>query len=126
MRERLSRAPDVEPEISVVVPVLNEEGNLPSLHQELTAALGAFGRRYEILFIDDGSTDASFALLKSIHHRDDRVRVLRFRKNFGQTAALAAGFAEAKAPIIVTLDADLQNDPRDIPRMVERLDSGFD
>ncbi|HEY7817910.1 MAG TPA: glycosyltransferase family 2 protein, partial [Vicinamibacteria bacterium] len=75
---------------------------------------------------DDGSTDASFALLKSIHHRDDRVRVVRFRKNFSQTAALAAGFAEARAPVIVTLDADLQNDPKDIPRLVERLDAGFD
>jgi glycosyltransferase involved in cell wall biosynthesis len=115
-----------EPEISVVVPVLDEEGNIAPLYQELSTVLDAYGKRYEILFIDDGSTDASFALLKSIHHRDDRVRVIRFRKNFGQTAALAAGFAEARAPVIVTLDADLQNDPADIPRLVERLDAGFD
>ncbi len=123
---RPSRLHAPEPEISVVVPVFNEEGNLAALHQELTAALEPFGKRYEILFVDDGSTDASFALLKSLHHRDERVRVVRFRKNFGQTAALAAGFAEARAPVIVTLDADLQNDPKDIPRLVERLDAGFD
>jgi glycosyltransferase involved in cell wall biosynthesis len=126
LRERPSRSLAVEPELSVVIPVFNEEGNLAALHQELTSALESFGKRYEILFIDDGSTDASFALLKSIHHRDERVRVVRFRKNFGQTAALAAGFAEARAPVIVTLDADLQNDPGDIPRLVERLDAGFD
>ena len=110
----------------MVIPVFNEEGNLAALHQELTAALERFGKRYEILFIDDGSTDAGFALLKSLNHRDEHVRVVRFRKNFGQTAALAAGFAEARAPVIVTLDADLQNDPKDIPRLVERLDAGFD
>ena len=110
----------------MVIPVFNEEGNLAALHQELTSALEPFGKRYEILFVDDGSTDASFALLKSIHHRDEHVRVVRFRKNFGQTAALAAGFAEARAPVIVTMDADLQNDPKDIPRLVERLDAGFD
>ena len=110
----------------MVIPVFNEEGNLAALHQELTAALERFGKRYEILFIDDGSTDAGFALLKSLNHRDEHVRVVRFRKNFGQTAALAAGFVEARAPVIVTLDADLQNDPKDIPRLVERLDAGFD
>jgi glycosyltransferase involved in cell wall biosynthesis len=119
-------SPSQEPELSVVVPVLDEEGNVAALHQELTEVLDAYGKSYEILFIDDGSRDASFALLKSIHHQDDHVRVIRFRKNFGQTAALAAGFAEARAPVIVTLDADLQNDPRDIPRLVERLDAGFD
>jgi glycosyltransferase involved in cell wall biosynthesis len=106
--------------------VLDEEGNLATLHQELTSVLEGFGRSYEILFVDDGSTDASFALLSSLHHRDERIRVIRFRKNFGQTAALAAGFAAARAPVIVTLDADLQNEPSDIPRLVERLDAGFD
>jgi len=126
VREGSSRSLAREPEISVVIPVFNEEGNLAALHQELTAALERFGKRYEILFIDDGSTDAGFALLKSLNHRDEHVRVVRFRKNFGQTAALAAGFAEARAPVIVTLDADLQNDPKDIPRLVERLDAGFD
>jgi glycosyltransferase involved in cell wall biosynthesis len=121
-----ARSGSRDPELSIVVPVFNEEGNLPRLHGELTAALGPFGRSYEILFVDDGSTDASFALLSSLYHRDEHVRVIRFRKNYGQTAALAAGFAGARAPVIVTLDADLQNDPADIPRLVERLDAGFD
>ena len=114
------------PEISLVIPVYNEEGNLPNLYREITEVLESYGRAYEIVFIDDGSTDASFALLSALHHQDSRVRVIRFRKNFGQTAALAAGFAEALAPAIVTLDADLQNEPADIPRLVERLDAGFD
>jgi glycosyltransferase involved in cell wall biosynthesis len=113
-------------DVSIVVPVFNEEGNVAALHQELVAVLEPHGKRFEILFVDDGSTDASFALLKSIYHRDERVRVVRFRKNFGQTAALAAGFAEARGPVIVTLDADLQNDPSYIPLLLERLDSGFD
>ena len=108
------------PEISLVIPVYNEEGNLPNLYREITEVLESYGRAYEIVFIDDGSTDASFALLSALHHQDSRVRVIRFRKNFGQTAALAAGFAEALAPAIVTLDADLQNEPADIPRLVER------
>ncbi|HXV61637.1 MAG TPA: glycosyltransferase family 2 protein [Vicinamibacteria bacterium] len=116
----------ISPEISVVIPVFNEDENLGPLHRELADVLEAHGKPFEILFIDDGSTDASFALLKSIHHRDERVRVIRFRKNFGQTAALAAGFAAARAPVIVTLDADLQNDPGDIPRLLDRLDAGFD
>lgn len=113
-------------EISLVIPVYNEEGNLPNLYREITEVLEPYGRAYEIVFIDDGSTDASFALLSALHHRDSRVRVIRFRKNFGQTAALAAGFAEARASVIVTLDADLQNEPADIPHLVERLDAGFD
>ena len=114
------------PELSIVIPVLNEEDNLPALYQEIVDVLTPLGKRFEILFIDDGSTDASFALASSIHHRDDRVRVVRFRKNFGQTAALAAGFDLARAPVIVTLDADRQNDPRDIPHLLERLEAGFD
>jgi glycosyltransferase involved in cell wall biosynthesis len=126
VRERPISLTSLDPELSIVIPVFNEEDNLTPLHQELTAALEPSGKRYEILFIDDGSKDASFAVLKSIHHRDEHVRVIRFRKNFGQTAALAAGFAEARAPVIVTLDADLQNDPMDILRLVERLDAGFD
>ena len=114
------------PDVSLVIPVLNEEGNLGALYQEITDVLDASGKSFEILFIDDGSTDASYALMSSLHHRDPRVRVVRFRKNFGQTAAMAAGFHYARAPVIVTLDADLQNEPSDIPAMVDRLDSGFD
>ena len=114
------------PEISLVIPVYNEEGNLRNLYREIVEVLEPYGRAYEIVFIDDGSKDASFALLSALHHQDSRVRVVRFRKNFGQTAALAAGFAEARAPIIVTIDADLQNEPADIPHLVERLEAGFD
>lgn len=124
--ERGSNTATQSPEVSLVIPVFNEEGNLTKLHEEITAALEPYGKRYEIIFVDDGSTDASFALLKALHHRDPRVGVIRFRKNFGQTAALAAGFDEARSPVIVTLDADLQNEPRDIPLLVERLDAGFD
>lgn len=114
------------PEISVVVPVLNEEGNLSTLYRELTDVLESYGRAYEMLFVDDGSTDASFAILSSLHSGDPRVRVIRFRRNFGQTAALAAGFDHARGSIVVTLDGDRQNDPSDIPAMVERLEQGFD
>jgi len=125
--ERGANKAAAAPEVSLVIPVYNEEGNLTKLHEEITDVLGPYGKSYEIVFIDDGSTDASFALLSSLHHQDPvHVRVIRFRKNFGQTAALAAGFAEARAPVIVTLDADLQNDPRDIPLLLERLDAGFD
>lgn len=124
--ERGSSAATDSPEVSLVIPVFNEEGNLTKLHEEIIEVLEPYGKRYEIIFVDDGSTDASFALLKALHHRDPRVGVIRFRKNFGQTAALAAGFDAARAPVIVTLDADLQNEPRDIPLLVERLDTGFD
>ena len=120
-----SSKPVAVPEISLVIPVYNEEGNLQNLYREISEVLEPYGRAYEIVFIDDGSTDASFALLSSLHHQDSRVKVVRFRKNFGQTAALAAGFAEARALVIVTLDADLQNDPGDIPTLLANLE-GFD
>jgi glycosyltransferase involved in cell wall biosynthesis len=116
----------VTPELSVVIPVYNEAQNLDELHRELTETLVAWGRPYEILLIDDGSTDESLARLTAIQARDRRVRVIVFRRNFGQTAAFAAGFAEARGRVIVTSDGDLQNDPRDIPRLVARLDGGFD
>ena len=114
------------PEISIIIPIKNESENLPRLHQELTASLAPFGRPYELIFIEDGSTDDSFALLGGLQATDPRVRVIRFRRNFGQTAAFAAGFAFARGRYIVTSDGDLQNDPADIPRMVERLEQGFD
>lgn len=125
LTDEVPRVPE-GPEISVVIPILNEEENLATLYREVTDALQRYGRSFEILFVDDGSTDGSFALLSSFHNADGRVRVIRFRKNFGQTAALAAGFDHARAPVIVTLDGDLQNDPRDIPTLVERLEQGFD
>jgi glycosyltransferase involved in cell wall biosynthesis len=114
------------PELSVVVPVYNEAPNLQELQRELAETLNAWGRSYEVLAVDDGSTDASFATLAEIQARDWRWRIIRFRRNFGQTAAFAAGFAHARGPIIVTADADLQNDPRDIPRLVSRLEAGYD
>jgi glycosyltransferase involved in cell wall biosynthesis len=114
------------PDISVVIPVFNEAENLEPLHQELVAALQSTGRPFEILFIDDGSADASWAVLRGLQNRDRRVRLIRLRRNFGQTAALAAGFDYARGEIIVSLDADLQNDPGDIPALVGKLEEGYD
>jgi len=114
------------PEISVIVPVFNEENNIPSLYDELTTVLESLDKRWEVVAVDDGSTDASFARLAEVHHGDPRWRIIRFRRNFGQTAAFSAGFEQARAPIVVTMDADLQNDPKDIPRFLQRLDEGFD
>jgi len=101
-----------------VVPMRNEAASVPDLYRELTAALDGFGRPYEIIAIDDGSTDETFRLLAGLQRTDPRVRVVRFRRNFGQTAAFSAGFAHARGRFIVTSDGDLQNDPRDIPEMV--------
>jgi glycosyltransferase involved in cell wall biosynthesis len=114
------------PDISVVIPMRNESLSVAELHQELTAVLEGFGRPYEIIAIDDGSTDDTFAQLASLQRADPRLRVIRFRRNFGQTAAFAAGFAHARGRFIVTSDGDLQNDPRDIPGMVEIAERGPD
>jgi glycosyltransferase involved in cell wall biosynthesis len=114
------------PEISVVVPMRNESPNVAELYRELTGALGGFGRPYEILAVDDGSTDDTFEQLAALQSRDPRLRVIRFRRNFGQTAAFAAGFAMARGRFIVTSDGDLQNDPRDIPAMIELAERGPD
>ena len=113
-------------ELSVVIPIRNEAASLAELHRELTETLGAWGHSYEIIVIDDGSTDESFDILERLHGLDSRLRVIRFRRNFGQTAAFAAGFAHARGRVIVTSDGDLQNDPRDIPAMIKMLDSGYD
>ncbi len=114
----------MSPEISVVVPMRNESPNVAQLYSELTGTLEAFGRPYEIIAIDDGSTDDTFELLAALQARDARLRVIRFRRNFGQTAAFAAGFAHARGRLIVTSDGDLQNDPRDIPGMIEMAERG--
>lgn len=110
------------PEISVVIPMRNESPNVRGGHAELTTVLRAFGRPYEILAIDDGSTDDTHAQLVELQRTDPRLRVIRFRRNFGQTAAFAAGFAHARGRYIVTSDGDLQNDPRDIPGMIQILE----
>jgi len=114
------------PELSVVIPIRNEAPSLKELHRELTDTLTAWGRPYEILVIDDGSTDDSFSILSGLQAVDPHLRVIRFRRNFGQTAAFAAGFDYARGRYIVTSDGDLQNDPRDIPSMVETLERGYD
>ena len=112
------------PYLSIVIPVFNEAANVAELHQQLTASLEPMGRPYEILIVDDGSTDGTLPRLVEIEGRDRRVRVLRLRRNFGQTAAFSAGFDHARGEIVVTSDGDLQNDPADIPRLVARLEEG--
>jgi glycosyltransferase involved in cell wall biosynthesis len=110
------------PEISVVIPIHNESPNIRGLYDELMSTLGASGRRFEVIVVDDGSTDDSFALLAALQAADSRLRVIRFRKNFGQTAGFAAGFAQARGRLVVTMDGDRQNDPADIERMVQLAD----
>ncbi len=112
--------------LSIVIPLLNEEENIPYLYKELKESLDPMGESYEILFIDDGSTDRSLELLRDLQRQDDHLVVISFRKNFGQTAAMAAGFDYARGEVIVTMDADLQNDPRDIPRLLEEIRKGND
>ena len=106
------------PEISLVVPLRDEELNAVPLHEELTRALAGVGVPYEIILIDDGSDDGTFEKLRDIQSRDSRVRVIQFTRNFGQTAAFAAGFAQAQGRFIITLDGDLQNNPADIPKLL--------
>jgi len=114
------------PDLSVVVPLHDEVENVEELHAQLTRSLEAMGRPYEILLVDDGSTDGTVQKLVEIERGDPRVRVLRLRRNFGQTAAFSAGFDHARGGIVVTCDGDLQNDPDDIAKMVARLEEGFD
>jgi glycosyltransferase involved in cell wall biosynthesis len=116
----------MQPQISIVVPMRNESPNVRELYRELTTALTGFGRPYEILAVDDGSTDDTFQILAGLQAADPRLRVIRFRRNFGQTAAFAAGFARARGRYIVTMDGDLQNNPADIPAMIMRIDEGAD
>ncbi len=118
--------PPPDPYLSIVVPIYNEEESIPHLYQRLTAALEALGKPYEILAVDDGSRDGSFALLRDLAANDPRLRVVRFRRNFGQTAGFAAGFDRARGEWVVTIDADLQNDPNDIPALLAKAESGYD
>jgi len=114
-----------DPEVSVVVPLLNEQDNIGPLYEQITQTL-TDEYKYEIIFVDDGSSDNSFNVLTKLQKADAGMRVICFRKNFGQTAALSAGFAHARGKVIVAIDADLQNDPADIPKMLAKLDEGFD
>jgi glycosyltransferase involved in cell wall biosynthesis len=112
--------------LSVVVPIYNEYESLPALVAAIDGVLATLGRPYEILGVDDGSTDGSSDRLRELTRQYPRLRAVILRRNYGQTAAMAAGFDLARAPVIVTLDGDLQNDPADIPRLLERLDEGYD
>ncbi len=122
----MSSSPTSTIELSVVIPIRNEAASLPELHREFTDRLTAWGRPYELILVDDGSTDGSFDVMARIQGTDPRVRVLRLRRNFGQTAAFAAGFDYARGRLVATSDGDLQNDPGDLPAMVEMLDRGHD
>ena len=112
--------------LSVVIPVYNEQGNIEPLHRELTQALEELGRGYEVIAINDGSQDDSGRMLNRLQEKDDRWHIIHFRRNFGQTAAMSAGFDAARGEIVVTIDADLQNDPRDIGRILDKFEEGYD
>lgn len=113
-------------DISVVVPVFNEELNIKPLCEGLRKVLEGLSKAYEILFIDDGSSDNSFQVLKELHEKHPNIRLIQFRRNFGQTAALAAGFGYARGDVIITMDGDLQTDPRDIPLLLNKMAEGYD
>ncbi|MFB3895913.1 MAG: glycosyltransferase family 2 protein [bacterium] len=114
-------------DISVIIPLLNEESSIPQLHTELMKALTPLDKTFEIIYVDDGSTDKSFQLLSEIHRQaQQQTKIIQFRRRFGQTAAMSAGIAQAQGNIILMLDADLQNDPADIPRLLEKMDEGYD
>ncbi|NQT46727.1 MAG: glycosyltransferase family 2 protein [Candidatus Omnitrophica bacterium] len=112
--------------ISVIIALCNEEGNIRSLYEELTSSLKELSISYQTIFIDDGSTDGSFGILEDLARSDEHVEVVKFKRNFGQTAATAAGFNHATGEVIVTMDGDLQNDPKDIRSLLEKLDEGYD
>jgi len=113
-------------ELSVILPVLDEVDSLDLLYRELTTVLQSLGRPYELIFVDDGSRDGSFTRIEKLHRSDDRVRAIQLRRNFGKAAALAVGFRAARGDILLTLDADLQDDPAEIPRLLARLEEGQD
>ena len=115
-----------EIELSIVVPLYNEAENLLELYERLVTMLDSYKNNSEIVFIDDGSNDHSFQILKNLHQNDSRVNVIRLRKNFGQSSAFSAGFDFARGKIIITIDADLQNDPAEIPKLIKKLEEGYD
>jgi glycosyltransferase involved in cell wall biosynthesis len=117
---------DKKPDFSIVVPVYNEEENVRDLIDAITKAMSGYSDSYEILLVDDGSTDRSFAVLRDLAKEDSHIRVIRFGINYGQTAALSAGFHYSRGKLVITMDADLQNDPSDIPLMVAKSEEGWD
>jgi dolichol-phosphate mannosyltransferase len=116
----------MNPRLSLFLPVYNEEENLPRLNEKIFAAFEALGHGFEVIYVDDGSTDRSLDLLRQFAKKDPRVRVIGFRRNYGQTAAMAAGIDAARGEVLIPMDADLQNDPADIGRLLEKLDEGYD
>ncbi len=113
-------------DLSIVIPIYNEEENLPILYEKLKSVLDKLGKSYEIIFVNDGSTDRSWEIIKEFAEKDPHVVGVNFRKNFGQTAAMSAGFEVAQGEVIITMDGDLQNDPEDIPKLLEELNKGYD
>ncbi|WP_457621833.1 glycosyltransferase family 2 protein [Persephonella sp.] len=113
-------------DISVVIPIFDEEENLPLLYEKLKKVLDSLGKEYEIIFVNDGSRDRSWEIIKEFAQKDSHVVGVNFRKNFGQTAAMSAGFETARGEVIITMDGDLQNDPDDIPKLLELIDQGYD
>ncbi len=116
----------MNPTLSLFLPVYNEEENLPNLQRKITEAMRRLGLSYEVIYVDDGSTDGSLDLLRGFAEADPRVRVIAFRRNYGQTAAMAAGIDAARGEVLIPMDADLQNDPDDIGRLLDKLDEGYD
>jgi glycosyltransferase involved in cell wall biosynthesis len=116
----------VNPELSIVIPLFNEQDSIAPLYEELSVVLAGLGRTYEVIAVDDGSTDASLPRLREIHSRDPRWRIITFRRNFGQTAGFSAGFDYARGDVVITMDADLQNDPAGIPLLLDKMAEGYD
>ena len=116
----------MRPVLSIVVPIYNEEESVQPLYEAIRTACERNGQSYEIVFVDDGSQDQTFALLEELHKQHSGITVVRFRKNFGQTAAMAAGFRAARGQVIVSMDGDLQNDPSDIPMLLAKIEEGYD
>jgi undecaprenyl-phosphate 4-deoxy-4-formamido-L-arabinose transferase len=114
------------PSLSIVIPVLNEAGTLVDLHERLVKTLKEIGQSYEVIFVDDGSTDGSPGILRALHEQNPAVRVIRFNRNYGQHAAVIAGMERARGDVVITLDADLQNPPEEIPRLLERMAEGVE
>ncbi len=113
-------------DVSIIIPVLNEAGNLEPLYYQLRAVLDSINKEFEIILVDDGSTDSSFEIIERLQKLDNRLQIIRFRRNFGQSAAFSAGFDFARGNIIITMDADLQNDPADIPNLLQKIEEGYD
>lgn len=126
MRQSARKKARTAPYLSILLPLYNEEENIRLQYEEITAAVDSLKVEYEILFVDDGSTDRSFEILSSIAAHDERVKLIQFRRNFGQTAAMAAGIDHSRGEILVFMDSDLQNDPRDIGRLLEKIEEGYD